>query len=117
MSASKLHTVASQGPVEVKPIDADRVVDGAPVTRTVLDYQSGDDLYVGEWASDVGAWRVAYEEWEFCHMLEGVCEITPESGAPQRYAAGDSFVIEPGFKGVWRVIEPMRKKFVVRIGA
>ena len=48
-------------------------------------------------------------------MLEGVCELVGEDGVSQRFAAGDSFVIEPGFKGVWRVLEPMRKKFVVRL--
>jgi uncharacterized cupin superfamily protein len=63
----------------------------------------------------VGAWRVNYEEWEFCHLLEGACEITPDGGEPQRFAAGDSFVIEPGFVGVWRVLAPMRKRFVIRV--
>jgi uncharacterized cupin superfamily protein len=57
---------------------------------------------------------VAYDEWEFCHVLEGVCELTPDGGAPQRFKAGDSFVIEPGFVGVWRVLAPMKKRFVVR---
>jgi uncharacterized cupin superfamily protein len=44
-----------------------------------------------------------------------VCELTPDGGQAQRFHAGDSFVIEPGFVGVWRVIAPMRKRFVVRI--
>jgi len=111
---SKLHPVRGAGESEFKPIGADRIVDGAPMTETRLDYQRGENVYVGEWAADVGAWRVAYDEWEFCHVLEGVCELTPERGATQRYQAGDSFVIEPGFVGVWRVVEPMRKRFVVR---
>lgn len=121
-----------KGAAQVEPIAADRLIEGAPVTRTVLDYECDlgspvfrpggasegarpEALYVGEWASDVGAWRVAYDEWEYCHMLEGVCELVSEDGVSQRFAAGDSFVIEPGFKGVWRVLEPMRKKFVVRL--
>jgi uncharacterized cupin superfamily protein len=32
----------------------------------------------------------------------------------RRFGPGDSFVIEPGFAGVWRVIAPMKKRFVVR---
>jgi uncharacterized cupin superfamily protein len=36
-----------------------------------------------------------------------------DRGAPQRYRAGDAFVIEPGFRGVWRVIEAMRKRYVI----
>ncbi|MGE0595941.1 MAG: cupin domain-containing protein [Hyphomonadaceae bacterium] len=110
-----LHPITGAGPVEVKRIDADRVVDGAPMTRTTLDYQRGDAMFVGEWSSEPGAWRVKYEEWEYCHLLEGVCELVPDGGAAQRFKKGDSFVIEPGFAGVWRVIEPMRKRYVVKV--
>lgn len=110
---SKLYAL-SGGPFERKPIDAGRLIEGAPMTETRLDYTQGDKVFVGEWGSDVGAWLVSYDEWEFCHVLEGVCELTPDDGASRRFEAGDSFVIEPGFKGVWRVIEPMKKRFVVR---
>jgi len=111
----KLHAVRGEAAPDRQPIAADRLVDGAPVTETRLDYESGNATYVGEWSAGVGAWRVSYDEWEFCHMLEGVCELTPDGGEPQRFRAGDSFVIEPGFVGVWRVIAPMRKRFVVRV--
>jgi uncharacterized cupin superfamily protein len=47
-------------------------------------------------------------------MLEGICELVADGGAPQRFNVGDSFVIEPGFAGVWRVIAPMKKRFVIR---
>ena len=47
-------------------------------------------------------------------MLEGVCELVPDGGEAVRYGEGDSFIIEPGFSGVWRVIEPMKKRYVVR---
>ena len=47
-------------------------------------------------------------------MLEGVCELVPDGGEGVRYSEGDSFIIEPGFTGVWRVIEPMKKRYVVR---
>lgn len=111
---TKLHALRG-GEVERKPIEAGRLVDGAPVAETRIAYERDEATYVGEWSADVGAWRVSYDEWEFCHMLEGVCELTPDGGAPQRFTAGDSFVVEPGFVGVWRVIEPMRKRFVVRV--
>jgi uncharacterized cupin superfamily protein len=112
---SKLHAVRGRAPVEVEAIAAERLIEGAPLTRTSIDYQEGERTFAGEWAADVGAWRVAYDEWEFCHVLEGVCELTPDGGAAQTFRAGDSFVIEPGFAGVWRVIEPMRKRFVIRL--
>lgn len=112
---SKLHPVRGQGAADVQPIAADRVIEGAPVTETRLDYTQGESTFVGEWSSGIGAWRVRYDEWEFCHMLEGICELVGDDGETQRYQAGDSFVIEPGFVGVWRVIAPMKKRFVVRI--
>lgn len=111
---SKLHPVRGEGAASAEPIAADRVVEGAPVARTALDYERDGKVYAGEWSAGVGAWRVVYDEWEFCHVLEGACELEPDGGAAQRYAAGDSFIIEPGFKGVWRVLAPMKKRFVVR---
>lgn len=96
-----------------EPVAAERVIEGAPMMETIVDYERGA-LFAGEWAADVGAWRVSYDEWEFCYILSGACELTPDGGAARRYQAGDSFVIEPGFKGVWRVLAPMRKKFVVQ---
>ena len=48
--------------------------------------------------------------------MEGACEIIGEDGVARRFSASDSFVIEPGFSGIWRVLEPMRKRFFVRYG-
>ena len=114
---STLRRIAGQGQADASPIAAERLIEGAPIAEARLDYQRGDDTFVGEWSCGVGAWRVAYDEWEFCHVLEGACELVPDGGATQRFSTGDSFVIEPGFKGVWRVLEPMRKRFVVRLVA
>ncbi len=111
---TKLHAVRGSGATEDAPIAADRLLEGAPVTRTSLDYSRGDKIYAGEWSAGVGAWRVQYDDWEFCHLLEGECELVPDDGEAQRYKAGDSFIIEPGFTGIWRVITPMKKRFVVR---
>lgn len=111
---TKLHAVRGEGATETAPIAADRLIEGEPVATTRLDFQRGDKTFAGEWSAGVGAWRVSYEEWEFCHVLEGACELVSDDGPAQRYEAGDSFVIEPGFKGVWRVLAPMKKRFFVR---
>jgi len=111
---TNLHAVRGEGATETAPIAADRLVDGAPSATTSLDFQHGETTFAGEWSAGVGAWRVSYEEWEFCHVLEGACELVPNDGPAQRYEAGDSFVIEPGFKGVWRVLAPMKKRFFIR---
>jgi uncharacterized cupin superfamily protein len=112
---TRLFPALSTGVPEIAAIAVDRVLEGAPSTTTIIDYQEGDHTFVGEWRADVGAWRVSYDEWEFCHVLEGACELVADDGDARRFCAGDSFVIEPGFAGVWRVLAPMRKKFVIRI--
>ena len=94
---------------------ADRIISGAPVFKTWnLEEQPGG-LYAGVWESTPGKWRIAYEEWEYCRILTGVSIITEEGGATRRVCAGDSFVIRPGFKGSWEVIETTRKEYVVRL--
>jgi uncharacterized cupin superfamily protein len=47
-----------------------------------------------------------------CHFLEGYCIITPEGEEPKHLKGGDVFVIEPGMKGTWEVVETVRKYFV-----
>jgi uncharacterized cupin superfamily protein len=112
--SGKVHAVRGEAAATREAVPAERVVEGAPATETRIDYERDEKLYAGEWSADIGAWRVSYDEWEFCHMLEGVCELVPDDGAAQRFVAGDSFVIEPGFKGMWRVLAAMRKRFVIR---
>ncbi len=38
--------------------------------------------------------------------------ITPEGLEPIDVRAGDIFVVEPGMKGTWEVVETVRKYFV-----
>lgn len=111
---TKIVAIAGGGPREEKAVEADRLVEGSPRTVSTLDHARDDKIFAGEWSATAGAWRVKYEEWEFCHVLEGACELVPDGGEAVRYGAGDSFIIEPGFSGVWRVIEPMKKRYVVR---
>ncbi|MFK8250597.1 cupin domain-containing protein [Ancylobacter terrae] len=74
-----------------------------------------DTLFAGIWQSTPGAWRVDYEEWEFCSLLEGVSVLHEDGKPPVRLEAGDSFTLRPGFKGVWEVVETTRKLYVIRL--
>lgn len=71
-------------------------------------------LYAGIWEATPGKWRVEYDEWEFCHILSGISILTEEGGEAHTLKAGDSFVIRPGFKGTWEVVETTRKQYVIR---
>jgi uncharacterized protein len=103
-------------PAERERVPEFKVLEGSPCTETRNQYALGEHTFVGEWSSTVGAWRVSYEEWEFCEMLEGECEISPDSGGARIFRKGDAFVIEPGFTGVFRVLAPMKKRYVIKFG-
>lgn len=90
---------------------------GDPHTVTLNGYESADKkMLMGIWESSPGLWSVEYDAWEYCHFLEGRCVLIPEGGEPIHLAAGDVFVIEPGFKGTWEVLERVRKYYVFSLG-
>lgn len=94
----------------------DRIVSGQPTTRTWTTYEGeGGRLFCGVWEATPGAWRVSYDEWESCTVLEGRCTVTPDGGDPVNLGPGDTLILEPGFKGIWSVTEKMRKTFVIRL--
>lgn len=102
-------------PEETVP-PADRIVAGDPRHLT-WNFETLPDnaLFAGVWESSPGAWRVDYEEWEFCTLLSGVSILHEDGREPVRLKAGDSFVLRPGYKGVWEVVETTRKLYVIRL--
>jgi uncharacterized protein len=93
----------------------DRVVSGNPRFRTWNVEEAEGGLYAGVWEATPGKWRIEYTEWEFCHILSGVSVIEEEGGAAVTLKAGDSFVLRPGFRGTWEVLETTRKEYVIRV--
>lgn len=93
----------------------DRLISGDPQFRSWNVEERDGGLYAGIWESTPGKWRIAYDEWEFCHILSGVSVITEEGGEARTVRAGDSFVLRPGFKGSWEVLETTRKEYVIRL--
>lgn len=102
-------------PEEGAPLP-ERVLSGNPRSRTWnLEETADGKLFAGIWESSPGKWRVEYDEWEFFHILAGHSVLTEEDGEARTLKAGDSFVIRPGFKGTWEVIETTRKEYVIRL--
>ena len=93
----------------------DRLISGDPRFRTWNVEEAEGGLYAGIWEATPGKWRIEYTEWEFCHILSGVSVITEEGGEARTLRADDSFVLRPGFKGSWEVLETTRKEYVIRI--
>lgn len=95
----------------------DRVVKGEPRHRTwsLVEDDEGR-LLAGVWESTPGVWRISYDEWEYCSIVSGI-SILHEDGAdaPHILREGDTFVIRPGFTGLWEVVETTRKHYVIRL--
>jgi len=102
-------------PVTDQPA-ADRCV-GTPPRRTTWERYAAMDgaLSVGEWASEPGAWRIRFhpQRHEFFHVLSGRIRITATSGEVREFGPGDAAVIPAGFEGVFEVLEPVRKYYVM----
>jgi uncharacterized cupin superfamily protein/catechol 2,3-dioxygenase-like lactoylglutathione lyase family enzyme len=89
-------------------------IEGNPKQSVWLEYQDPTGRFcTGLWASEPGAWRIAYTEQEYCRILEGRSVITDDAGHAVRVGPGDEFTIPAGFTGTWRVLEPTRKRFVI----
>lgn len=93
----------------------ERLISGDPKFRTWNVEERDGGLYAGIWESTPGKWRIEYDEWEFCHILSGVSVITEEGGEARTVQAGDSFLLRPGFKGSWEVLETTRKEYVIKL--
>lgn len=102
-------------PVIGQPAD-NRRIEGVP-KQSSWDFEKTADgnLFAGVWETEAGAWRsIKGESWELCHILSGHSVIEEEGKAPVTVRAGDTFVMRPGFVGVWRAIETTRKVYVIK---
>ena len=109
-----IETYPSFAPREDKPT-AERLISGNPEFKTwAQDMSHGYLVRTGIWEATPGLTHsIKGETFEYCHIISGVVEITPKDGKPVIYKAGDSFVMKPGFVGVWKTIETVRKIYIV----
>ncbi|MES1955034.1 cupin domain-containing protein [Salinisphaera hydrothermalis] len=92
----------------------ERVIDGSPEFLTwAMDETRNGQIKSGVWQATPGeTYSIKGETFEFCHLLEGVIELTETGGETTTYRAGDSFILKPGFTGVWKTLETVRKIYV-----
>jgi uncharacterized cupin superfamily protein len=93
----------------------ERIVEGAPKFKT-WDVEKTADGAVrsGVWEATPGAyWAEKGDTWEICTIVSGLSELVEEGQPVRRVKAGDTFVMKPGFKAIWRVIETTRKIWVI----
>ena len=94
--------------------DAEKLIKGKYRTKTWNHFTGEDDrLFCGIWDSTPGKVTVAYEEWGFCHFIEGKAVLTNEDGKSWTVKKGDAFIIPAGFKGTWETVKPVKKHYVI----
>ncbi|RIY02623.1 cupin domain-containing protein [Aureimonas flava] len=108
-----LETDPKSAPRESLPLP-ERLIAGSPAFKTwALDESREGKVRTGVWEATPGETHsIKGTTFEFCHILSGVVEIDERGGATRTFRAGDSFVLKPGFVGVWRTLETVRKIFV-----
>lgn len=89
------------------------VISGDPRFTTWSIEERDGKIYSGIWEATPGKWAVDFTEWEYCRILTGRSLITSESGEAFEVGPGDGFMIRPGFKGTWEVLETTRKQYVI----
>ena len=52
---------------------------------------------------------------EFCHFLSGKVEMTHPDGTVQTFGPGDAITLPQGWKGIWHVVEQVRKIYVITL--
>jgi uncharacterized cupin superfamily protein len=96
----------------------ERLVSGNPLRTTFSHYARGE-VDCGLWHCEPGAWRIDFSDApgttreEFFHVLEGRIRITAESGAARTFGPGDACLIPAGFRGIFEVLEPVKKVYVM----
>ena len=93
-------------------VDGWVVTEGTPTMKTWVLHSSADGSMVsGIWECTVGSYHATYSAYEYVVLIAGRITITPDGGVPVTVKAGDSFVVEPNFKGIWKIEENVRKHF------
>lgn len=92
------------------------VTEGSPKMKTwALHTSAAGDMVSGIWECTVGSYHATYTAYEYVVLIAGRITITPDGGSPVTVKAGDAFVVEPTFKGTWKIEENVRKHFDFRI--
>ncbi|AMD56779.1 cupin [Agrobacterium tumefaciens] len=95
-------------------IAQEKLLEGEPVTTSWEQDCIDGKVRSGVWEMTPGMnISIKGHVYEYCHIIQGLVEITPENGEPRRYGVGDHFIMKPGFRGTWRTLETVRKVYVI----
>jgi uncharacterized cupin superfamily protein len=95
----------------------ERLLRGNPQRSTWNVYSNASgEVFAGIWECEVGAWHIAMgqTEDELFTVLAGRCRlITADGASAVECGPGESLLIPAGFAGIFEVLEPMRKHYMI----
>ena len=94
----------------------ERLLRGNPRRTTWNHYTNASgEVFSGVWACEPGMWKITMSdsEDEFFFVTKGRCRLHDNDGAVAECAAGESLVIPAGFSGVFEVLEPLEKHYMI----
>lgn len=99
------------GPMQPKPTS----IEGNQMEASVaLASHDGGKVEIGVWECTPGRFTAdRSQSAEFCHFISGRIEMTHADGGKQLLGPGDAINLPLGWKGEWRVIETVRKLYVI----
>lgn len=68
---------------------------------------------IGVWECSPGRYRRQIRSAETMHVISGKATFTPDGGEPVPLRAGDVFFFGESTEGVWDIITPLRKVYVL----
>jgi uncharacterized cupin superfamily protein len=99
------------GPRSAKPTSIEGNQMEAALT---LAEPNGGKVEIGVWECTPGRFTAdRSSSAEFCHFLSGRVEMTHVDGTRVTLGPGDAIDLPLGWKGEWRVIETVRKLYVI----
>jgi hypothetical protein len=102
------------GPRAPKPTS----IEGDQVEASLtLASHNGGQVEIGIWECTPGRFTAdRTRSAEFCHFISGRVEMTHADGRKQVLGPGDALDLPLGWTGEWRVIETVRKLYVITQG-
>lgn len=65
------------------------------------------------WTKEISEFLWYYEDNETCYILEGKAEVSDRHGNGISFGPGDWVEFEKGLQCTWKVMEPIRKKYLI----
>lgn len=92
----------------------DRRLAGNPL-RSTWNLYDAQGVSAGIWACEPGAWHIAFadDKDEYFHVLAGRLRIADQDGNTKEFGPGDACIIPAGFRGIFEVLEAVRKHYVL----